>query len=390
MREYTVGDCFYQIRNGANIKQGYGAGGYPITRIETTANDTFNRDRMGFAGITDLSKYEGYVLEDGDLLMSHINSVQYLGRTVLYEKQENETIIHGMNLLSLKANRNIILPEFARYSFRSDPFKKQLSKITKKSVNQASFTVADLKKISLSVPPLNEQKSIVQTLDKCRLIEAKRQQQLSALDDLIKARFVEMFGDLRSNPKGWPVYCFEDITEIITDGEHATPRRVDQGIYLLSARNVLDHGLQLYDVDFIDQEEYDRIAKRIIPQAGDVLISCSGSVGRCCTVPEGLKFQMVRSAALLRFDKRVLPVYAEYMITSDDLQDQINSSKTASSQANLFQGRIAKLKGFVPPIAQQEQFASFVAQIAKSKSVIQKSLDETQLLFNSLMQKYFG
>ena len=237
---------------------------------------------------------------------------------------------------------------------------------------------------------IQEQVEVSRTLDIAAGVISKRQQQLSALDDLIKARFVEMFGDLRSNPKGWPVYCFEDITEIITDGEHATPRRVDQGIYLLSARNVLDHGLQLYDVDFIDQEEYDRIAKRIIPQAGDVLISCSGSVGRCCTVPEGLKFQMVRSAALLRFDKRVLPVYAEYMITSDDLQDQINSSKTASSQANLFQGRIAKLKGFVPPIAQQEQFASFVAQIAKSKSVIQKSLDKTQLLFDSLMQKYFG
>ena len=245
---------------------------------------------------------------------------------------------------------------------------------------------------SLDLPDvsIDSQQEIVAVLDKIQNILAARRSQLSALDDLIKARFVEMFGDLRSNPRGWPVYCFEDITEIITDGEHATPRRVDQGIYLLSARNVLDHALQLDDVDFIDQNEYDRIAKRIVPQAGDVLISCSGSVGRCCTVPEGLKFQMVRSAALLRFDKRVLPVYAEYMITSDDLQDQINSSKTASSQANLFQGKIAKLKGFVPPIAQQEQFVAFVSQIDKSKSVIQKSLDETQLLFDSLMQKYFG
>ena len=247
-----------------------------------------------------------------------------------------------------------------------------------------------LEEIQVPDVSLKEQAAHAANLETAYMIIQMRKQQLSTLDDLIKARFVEMFGDLRSNPRGWPVYCFEDITEIITDGEHATPRRVDQGIYLLSARNVLDHALQLDDVDSIDQDEYDRIAKRIVPQAGDVLISCSGSVGRCCTVPEGLKFQMVRSAALLRFDKRVLPVYAEYMITSDDLQDQINSSKTASSQANLFQGKIAKLKGFVPPIAQQEQFVAFVSQIDKSKSVIQKSLDETQLLFDSLMQEYFG
>ena len=150
-----------------------------------------------------------------------------------------------------------------------------------------------------------------------------------------------------------------------------------------------DHALRLDDVDYIDQEEYERIAKRNIPQAGDVLISCSGSVGRCCTVPEGLKFQMVRSTALLRFKKMILPVYAEYMITSDDLQEQINSSKTASSQANLFQGKIAKLKGFVPPLTLQNEFASFVSQVDKSKLSIQASLDQLEALKQSQMHKYF-
>ena len=217
-----------------------------------------------------------------------------------------------------------------------------------------------------------------------------RQQQLSALDDLTKARFVEMFGDLRTNTNGWNILAFENLTELITDGEHATPKRVEKGIYLLSARNILNHSLQLEDVDYIDEDEYNRIAKRVVPREGDVLISCSGTVGRCCSVPADLKFQMVRSAALLRFKPVINPVFAEYMITSDYLQEQINSSKTASSQANLFQGKIAKLKGFAPPLELQEQFAVFVAQIDKSKAAIQKSLDETQLLFDSLMQKYFG
>ena len=113
--EKTIDECFYKIQNGVNIKQGDINSGYPITRIETIANDKFNRDRMGYAGITDLSKYKSYILEDGDLLMSHINSVQYLGRTVFYEKKEDETIIHGMNLLRLKARKDIINPEYARY-----------------------------------------------------------------------------------------------------------------------------------------------------------------------------------------------------------------------------------------------------------------------------------
>jgi type I restriction enzyme S subunit len=199
-----------------------------------------------------------------------------------------------------------------------------------------------------------------------------------------------MFGDLKINSKNWETKTFDKITVLITDGEHSTPRRVDEGIYLLSARNVLNHSLQLEEVDYIDLDEYERISKRITPQKGDVLISCSGSVGRCCSVRSEIKFQMVRSVAILRFKDVINPIFAEYMITSDYLQEQINSSKTASSQANLFQGKISKLKGIVPPLELQNQFVDFVKQVDKSKVAIQKSLDETQLLFNSLMQEYFG
>ena len=244
----------------------------------------------------------------------------------------------------------------------------------------------------LDVPaiPRIEQKRIVTLLNATLDIIENRKNQLTALDDLVKARFVEMFGDLRVNPKGWRMQTFDELTELITDGEHATPRRVNHGIYLLSARNILNHCLQLNDVDYIDQEEYSRIAKRVIPREGDILISCSGSVGRCCSVPADMKLQMVRSVALLRFKSSINPVFAEYMITSDFLQEQINSSKTASSQANLFQGKIARLRGFAPPKELQEAFLLFVQQVDKSKSVIQKSLVETQTLFDSLMQQYFG
>lgn len=152
-----------------------------------------------------------------------------------------------------------------------------------------------------------------------------------------------MFGDLRTNTRGWDIKTFDELSYLITDGEHAIPKRATEGIYLLFARNILNHSLQLTDVDYVDQEEYDRIAKRVVPQEGDVLISCFGTVGRCCSVPANTKFQMVRSVALIRFKEEVKPAFAEYMITSDYLQGQINSSKTTSSQANLFQG---KNKGF--------------------------------------------
>ena len=233
---------------------------------------------------------------------------------------------------------------------------------------QPGLNIDILNNLEIDVPIIGEQIAQATVLNKINGMIRNRKRELEKLDDLIKARFVEMFGDLHYNPKGWDIKSFDELTILITDGEHATPRRVEQGIYLLSARNVHNHSLQLADVDYIDEEEYERIAKRIIPQEGDVLISCSGTVGRCCSVPAGIKFQMVRSAALLRFKDSINPVFAEYMITSDYIQEQINSSKTASSQANLFQGKIAKLKGFVPPIELQNEFLNFVAQVDKSKS----------------------
>ena len=99
---------------------------------------------------------------------------------------------------------------------------------------------------------------------------------------------------------------------------------------------------------------------------------------------------MVRSAALIRFDNTINPVFAEWLITSDDLQQQIAQSATQSSQANLFQGKIRKLHGYVPPIELQEQFAAFVEQTDKSKMAIQQSLDKLETLKKSLMQEYFG
>ena len=175
----------------------------------------------------------------------------------------------------------------------------------------------DFDAIEIPYPQINRQIEIARNMDKISSVIEKKERQLKLLDDLIQSRFVEEFGDLKINPKKWKIKTFDEMTDLITDGEHATPRRTEEGIYLLSARNIMNHTIKLEDVDYIDQAEYDRISKRIHPKEGDVLISCSGTVGRCCSVPAELKFQMVRSVALLRFKNEINPIFAEYMITSD-------------------------------------------------------------------------
>ena len=183
-----LGDCFYHIKNGANIKQERGAGGIPITRIETLSGGVFNRDRLGYANIENISKYEHYVLNSGDLLLSHINSKIYIGRIVVYNKRANEIIIHGMNLLRLISNADTIVPMYMQYFSYTDSYKNQIANRRKDAVNQSSISIADLKTISIPTPPLALQQEFV---DKIEAIEKQKElikKSISETETLFNAR----------------------------------------------------------------------------------------------------------------------------------------------------------------------------------------------------------
>ncbi|MDO5139338.1 MAG: restriction endonuclease subunit S [Oscillospiraceae bacterium] len=176
-------------------------------------------------------------------------------------------------------------------------------------------------------------------------------------------------------PESWKWVRLSDISKQITDGEHSTPRRVSEycGFYLLSARNVRDSEIKLDDVDFVDSSEFERISSRCNPVKGDVLISCSGSVGRCAVVNDDNKYVMVRSAAMaspIMCDSN----YLMYSIQSDCVQRQINALKKQTAQANLFLGAISFLKIPLPPYHEQKRIVNRLKQI----------LNHTEKAFNTL------
>ena len=366
--EKTINECFYQIQNGANIKQGDVEGGFPITRIETTANDKFNRDRMGYAGITDISKYEAYVLEDGDLLMSHINSVQYLGSTVLYVIQPDEIIIHGMNLLRLKARRIIINPAYARYCFYGHTFRCQIGNITKKSVNQASFAVKDLKQIKIEVPSLDVQNKVVVILDRVQKIIDMRNNELASLDDLIKARFVEMFGSIHESTK-YPYIAVKDLTDVTSGG---TPSRDkteywDNGTIPWVKTTELQNNV-LIDVDeHITEAGLAGSSAKLVP-VGTILVAMYGQgKTRGMTAYLGVEASTNQACAcILPSDK----VDSMFMWKYFELSyDKLRSLAQGAGQPNLNGNMIKNFQVLVPPIELQKEYVDFVNQINKSKVV---------------------
>ena len=172
------------IENGAVIKQKKGAGGFPITRIETLSNDKFNRDRLGYADVNDEQQYSHYILDDKDLLMSHINSRTFLGRTVIYRRENDETIIHGMNVLRLKVDEKRLNPMYAYYYFKTSNFKVGIDHIRKDAINQSSLAISDIKNLDIYIPSIEMQNMIVSILDNIDLkiaLNEKINQNLEAL-----------------------------------------------------------------------------------------------------------------------------------------------------------------------------------------------------------------
>ena len=161
---YKLGECLSMIKNGATIKQREGASGIPITRIETLSHDEFHRNRLGYADVFDVTPYSEYVLQEKDILMSHINSRAYLGRCVMYHKENDEVVIHGMNLLRIQTKADILDCTYAYYFFKSPYFKKCVDRRRTDAVNQSSINISNICDIDISLPSLEEQKSIASVL----------------------------------------------------------------------------------------------------------------------------------------------------------------------------------------------------------------------------------
>ena len=380
----TVDECFFLIQNGVNIKQGNREDGFPITRIETIANDKFNRDRMGYAGIKDISKYESYVLEDGDLLMSHINSVQYLGRTVLYIKEPNEIIIHGMNLLRLRARRDIVNPAYARYCFYGQQFKSQIRNITKKSVNQASFAVKDLKKIRIDIPSISKQSEIVGLLDKVQQIMKLRRRELLDLDDLIKARFVEMFGNPDNNTKGWEECALSEKLDVLGGYAFKSDQfDENEGVPVLRIGNI--NAGYFKSVNMVYWKE-DKKLEKYIMYPGDLVMSLTGTVGKddygnvCILNNDYEKYYLNQRNAKLEIKEGINKYYLSQLLKFQRVKKKLTGINRGVRQANISNRDILNLVVPIPPMDIQNRFADFVNQVDKSKVAVQAALDSCYLI----------
>ena len=307
-----------------------------------------------------------------------------IGRTMLLPAKSS--VIGTMQYLIPKPS---ISAEYLRYVVQHMHLEKYYSGAT---IPHIYFRDYKEEQFNLSLPV--EQAHIVGALKKVEEIIEKRQQQLSALDDLIKARFVEMFGTYPSNEKGWPTGTIRDLVTEVRYGSSRKAAEGNSGKYpYLRMNNITYSGeLDLSDTKTIDipDEELDKCTVR----RGDLLFNRTNSkelVGKTCVYNRDELMVLAGFVVRVRLNEKALPEFVSaFMNTTFSKQMLLGMCKAAIGQANINAQELQNIGIYIPPIELQRVFVSFKEQIDKSKSVIQKSLDETQLLFDSLMQQYFG
>ena len=242
------------------------------------------------------------------------------------------------------------------------------------------------------VPSFEEQRRIVESLDGVDSLLSLRKQQLAKLDELVKSRFVEMFGVYPDNPMEWETGTIRDIVEDVRYG--SSRPAVEGGQYPYLRMNNITYGgeLDLSDTKRIDVPENE--LPKCTVRRGDVLFNRTNSkelVGKTCVYNRDELMVLAGFVIRIRVTDRVLPEFLSAFLNTDfSKQMLLNMCKTAIGQANINAQEMQNIGLYLPPVELQQQFVQFKEQTDKSKLSIQQSIDQLETLKASLMQKYFG
>ena len=374
-----LGDVATYVNGYAFKPEDRGNVGLPIIRIQDLTGHAYD---LGFYDGEYPSKIE---INNGDILISWSAS---LG---VYVWDKGKALLN-QHIFKVVFDKVDIDKKYFVYAVR-----RKLDEMVMKThgATMKHIVKKDFDETKIPYPTMEEQIEIAKKLDKVLYIIQKRKQELELLDDLIKARFVEMFGNPVLNDKGWEQKSLGEITTKIGSG--ATPKGgkeayQEEGITLIRSMNVHNGQFEYKDLAHISDEQASKLDNVTIEE-DDVLLNITGaSVARSCVVPnEILPARVNQHVCIIRCKDCIIPEFLNKLLIDDNYQDLLWSiAGSGATRESITKQQVENLQIILPMLELQKEFMAFCHQVTKSKVVVQKALDETQLLFDSLMQQYFG
>ena len=367
--------------------------GIPVLRTTNFTNEgTVNFSNVVTRKINkkDLSKK---YLRKGDIIIekSGGSDEQPVGRVIFFDGDENKYLFNNFTGLLRVSDQSKWLPKYVFYALFSNYIQGGTRPFENKTTGLHNLkTDSYVESFEIKAIPLGEQRITVNQLDRVNELISLRKQQLSKLDELVKARFVELFGDFiqRSNK-----VFLEEISDFVTVGiaNSATHAYADSGIVMLRNQNIKENYLDENDLIYITPDFAKKYGSKQLAE-NDILVIRTGYPGVACLVPKKYKGCQTFTTLIVRL-KDVTQAHANYVcyyINSSFGKDYVEQSKVGVAQQNFGAKALAKMPIAVPPVELQKQFAAFVEQTDKSKLTVQQSLDKLEILKKALMQKYFG
>ena len=376
MEYKRLGDIATYI-NGYPFKpEDRGTTGLPIIRIQDLTGNAYD------LGFYDGNYPERIEINDGDVLISWSAS---LG---VYVWNRGKALLN-QHIFKVAFDKCAVNKQYFVYAVQH---KLQEMETKTHGATMKHIVKKDFDNTVIPFPTLEEQEEIAKIINHASGIIFARQQQLQKLDELVKARFVEMFGIYPANQMGWET---GKIRDTVADVRYGSSRpAVDGGKYPYLRMNNITYGgeLDLSDVKRIDvpENELDKCTVR----RGDVLFNRTNSkelVGKTCVYDRDEMMVLAGFVIRVRVNDRVLPEFLSAFLNTDFSKKTLSEMcKAAIGQANINAQEMQNIGLYLPPLELQRQFVQFKKQTDKSKVVVQKALDEAQTLFDSLMQQYFG
>ena len=254
---------------------------------------------------------------------------------------------------------------------------------------QPGLAVSKLETLSIEIPNISEQNKIAQTLYKVEQLVNFRKQQLAKLDELVKARFVEMFGDPVRNEKGWNTYALAEMCDGIGDGLHGTPEYDENGEYpFINGNNLIDGVIQINaSTKKVNKKTYEKHYIKISQNA--ILLSINGTLGKIAFY-NGEQVMLGKSACYCNLKDEVNRIFVYKIMKTDAFAGYLEDNSTKSTIKNVGLKAIREYRLIAPPLSLQNQFAVFAEYVDQQKQTVQQSLEKLELMKKALMQEYFG
>ena len=370
--------------------------GVPYITSKNIKNGTIDFSKVNYISQEDyeyISKNRPILV--GDILISMIGT---LGETA--EVKETDGLFYGQNMFLVRIDESKVNKRYFLNFFKSNCVKRALKGKQNQST-QKYLKANHIEDLIIPVPDVTKQELIAKQLDKLTYIITLRTNELKQLDDLIKARFVEMFGDPVANPMHWPVKRLKELAIQINSGN--TPKGgsenyVEKGITFFRSQNVWKDRLEMDDIAYIDEKTHESM-KRSSLKHGDILMTKTGrintensSLGRAALYEGEDDMANVNGHVyFIRLKEGVNNKFVLRVLVSPEYRDLIRSVCVGGiDKRQLNKEHIEEFPIIYPPSEMIDNYIEFVEQVNKSKVAVQKALDETQMLFDSLMQEYFN